>query len=417
VNEIIRSIAKQCSQPKGSVDKEAIFHLRPYIESYLESTWLQNELEQYENWASKNSDPVLQRSFLHRPLGLNMLAASIWVARDWEVIHKGDHSFELPAGARRLLNIACSLAVLEYHAGQFLDRKAREHLRQRLQAPGQEWGIIHELQTFARFVREGAEVQPHFLGKASSQEMMLHWRGVDIPVQCKNKPPGSGRVISQEAFTTLAGCIARDARVSGKRLLVRIGSTGKIRPEDIDFLRHQVSNGVGSVMGPALVTHEGRTFTVRSQPLSGRFTSSSLQNYLLGFAFHLSMVIGEPGRGDTAYDAMAVVGIEANPQERPWNSLRRSIIDGARQLKNGPPGIVAIYYADPVEDFEALRPAGEPMKVYIGQLLDSHPHVGAVLIASEPNLQLPQTTGSGRVAVYYRKPWPFPNGFLLNELS
>ncbi|MBN2186610.1 MAG: hypothetical protein JW732_04065 [Dehalococcoidia bacterium] len=218
-------------------------------------------------------------------------------------------------------------------------------------------------------------------------------------------------------FTTLAGCIARDAKVTGKSLLVRIGSTGKIRPEDVDFLCHQVSRGVGSGMGPALVTHKDRTFTVRSQPLSGQFTSRSLQNYLSNFAFHVGMVIGEPARSGTAYNAIAVVGIEANPQERPWNSLRRSIMEGARQLKNGPPGIVAIYYADPVRDFEALRPADEPMKVSIGQLLDSHPHVGAVLMASEPDLQLPQTGDSGHVSVYYRKPWPFPNDFLLNESS
>lgn len=395
-----------------------MLHLRPYIESFLDSTWLEDKLNQYKNWAAKNSDPVLQRNFLHRPLGFNMLAASIWVARDWEAIHQGDRSFELPVGAGRLLNIACSLAVTEYHARQFLDQDARDHLRQRLQATDQVWGMIHELQTFAYFVRKGAEVQPHFLKKASSDEMMVHWRGVGIPVQCKNKPPGSGRVISQEAFTTLAGCVARDARVSGKHLLVRIGSTGKIRPEDVDFLRRQVSSGVGAAMGPALVTHKGRLFRVISQALSGQqFTSASVQSYLSGFGFHLGMVIGEPARDGTAYNAMAVVGIEADPLERPWSSLRRSIMDGARQLENGPPGIVAIYYADPIRDFEALRPATEPMKVSLGQLLDSHPYVGAVLIASEPDLQLPQTSDSGRVTVYYRKPWPFPDDFLLNELS
>lgn len=319
MNQAIRSIAEQCSRPKGRVHEEAMLHLRPYIESFLDSAWLENELNQYENWASKNSDPVLQRNFSHRPLGFNMLAASIWVARDWEAIHKGDPSFKLPIGARRLLNIAVSLAVMEYQAGQFLDQNARDHLRQRLQATDQMWGIIHELQTFAYFVRQGAEVEPHFLKKASAEEMMVHWHGVGIPVQCKNKPPGSGRVISQEAFTTLAGCIARDARVSGKRLLVRIGSTGRIRPEDVDFLRHQVSSGLGAVMEPALVTHKGRMFTVSSQALSGQFTSTSVQNYLLGFAFHLGMVIGEPMRHGAAYNAMAVVGIEANPQERPWS--------------------------------------------------------------------------------------------------
>jgi len=394
-----------------------VLHLRPYIEGFLDTNWLENELKEYKNWALKNSHPVLQRSLLHRPLGFNMLVASIWATRYWESIYKEDSSFGLPGGARWLVNIACSLAVLELHAGQFLDSKAREHLRQRLQAASQVWGVIHELRTFAYFVRKGAAVQPHFLKKASPEEMAVDWHGVDIPVQCKNKPPGSGRLISQDVFTTLAGYIARDARVTGKSLLVRIGSTGTIRQEDLEFLRHQVSNGVGSGMGPALVTHKDRTFTVRSQPLSGQFTYNTVQNYLSNFAFHVGMVIGEPARNGTAYNAMAVVGIDANPQERPWNSLRRSIMDGARQLKNGPPGIVAIYYADPVRDFEALRPANEPMKVSISQLLDSHPHVGAVLIASEPDLQLPQKSDSGHVSVYYRKPWPFPNDFLSNGSS
>jgi len=346
-----------------------------------------------------------------------MLVASIWATRDWESIYKEDPSFKPPGGARRLVNIACSLAVLELHAGQFLDSEAREHLRQRLQATDQVWGVIHELQTFAYFVRKGAEVKPHFLKKASPEEMTVHWHGVDIPVQCKSKPPGSGRLISQDVFATLAGYIARDARVTGKSLLVRIGSTGTIRQEDVGFLRHKVSNGVGSGMGPALVTHKDRTFSVRSQPLSGQFTYNTVQNYLSNFAFHVGMVIGELGPDGVAYNAVAVVGIEANPQERPWNSLKHSFMEGAKQLKNGPPGIVAIYYADPVRDFEALRPALEPMKVSIGQLLDSHPHVGAVIMASEPDLQLPQTSDSGHVSVYYRKPWPFPNDFLSNESS
>lgn len=417
MNEIIGSIAEQCSHLKSGVNEQALFQLRPYIEGFLDTKWLESELREYQDWASRNSDPSLQRSLLHRPLGFNMLVASIWAARDWENIHKEDSSFGLPGGARRLVNIACSLAVLELHAGQLLDSEAREHLRQRLQATDQVWGVIHELQTFAFFIRQGAKVEPHFLQKASALEMTVNWHGVVIPVQCKVKQPGSGRLISQDVFTTLAGYIARDARVTGKSLLVRIGSTGTIRQEDVEFLRHQVSIGVGSGMGSALVTHKDRTFTVRSQPLSGQFTYNTVQNYLSNFDFHVGMVIGEPAPGDAGYNAVAVVGIEANLQERPWNSLKRSIMEGAKQLESGPPGIVAIYYADPVRDFEALRPALEPMNVSIGQLLDSRPQVGAVIMASEPHLQLPQTSDSGHVSVYYRKPWPFPSDFLSNQFS
>jgi len=337
--------------------------------------------------------------------------------RDWESIYKEDPSFKLPGGARRLVNIACSLAVLELHTGQLLDSEAREHLRQRLQATDQVWGVIHELYTFAYFVRKGAEVKPHFLQKSSTQEITVNWHGVVIPVQCKVKQPGSGRLISQDVFTTLAGYIARDARVTGKSLLVRIGSTGTIRQEDVEFLRHKVSNGVGSGMGPALVTHKGRTFTVRSEPLSGQFTYNTVQNYLSNFAFHVGMVIGEPAAGKDIFNAVAVVGIEADPEEKAWRSLQSSIKDGARQLKDGPSGIVAIYYADPVRDFETLCPVPGRMRVFVGQLVDKFPHVGAVIMASEPDLQLPQTSDSGHVSVYYRKPWPFPNDFLSNESS
>jgi len=347
-----------------------------------------------------------------------MLVASIWAARNWESIHKKDTSFRAPMGAERLINVACCLAVLELHAGQFLDSEAREHLRQRLQAADQVWGVIHELQTFAYFVRKGAEVEPHFLQKFSVQEMTVNWHGVHIPVQCKCKPPGSGRIICQDIFTDLACRISRDAKAYGKRLLVRIGSTGTIRQEDVEFLRRQVSIGVGARMRPALVTHMSRTFTVRSQPLSGQFTVATMQDYLSSFNFHIGMVIGEPAPDGAGYNAVAVVVIEANLQEEiAWNSLKSSIMEGAKQLKNGPPGIVAIYYADPVRDFEALSPAPEPMKVSIGQLLDSRPHVGAVIMASEPDLQLPQTSALGHVSVYYKKPWPFPSDFLSNEFT
>ena len=419
MNQTIRSIAKQCSQPTAGVYEEAVVHLRPYIEGFLDSTWLENQLEEYRYWASKNSHPVLQRSFLHRPFGFNMLAASIWAARDWESVHKEDPSFKLPAGARRLLNIACSLAVLEYHAGQFLDSKAREHLRQRLQeAKKQVWGVIHELHTFAFFVRKGAKVEPHFLQKASPQELTVHWHGVCIPVQCKAKPPGSGRIIPQDIFTDLACRIALDAKASGKRLFVRIGSTGTIREEDVEFLRDQISKGVGSRIGATLVTNKGKTFSVRSELLSGQFTAKTISSYLSSFAFHIGMIIGEPEPAGNVFNAVAVVGIEADLNEkRAWYSLRRSIEDGARQLKNDPPGIVTIYYADPVRDFEDLCPVPGQMKVFIGKRIDRYPHVGAVILASEPDLQFPRAGPPGHVSIYYKEPWLFPSDFLSNQSS
>ena len=98
MNEIIGSIAEQCSHLKSGVNEQALFQLRPYIEGFLDTKWLENELRKYQDWASRNSDPSLQRSLLHRPLGFNMLVASIWAARDWENIYKEDPSFGLPGG-------------------------------------------------------------------------------------------------------------------------------------------------------------------------------------------------------------------------------------------------------------------------------------------------------------------------------
>jgi len=210
MNEEIRSIAEHCSRPGPGMHESVLLQLRPYIEDFLDPNWLNSKLKDYEEWASKNSDPFLQRSLLHRPLGFNMLAASIWAARDWEKICKEDPSFRPPMGAKRLASIASSLAVLELHAGQLLDLEARIHLRERLQAVDHVWGVINELHTFAFFIRKGAEVQPHFLQKASPFEITARWQGVDVPVQCKVKRPGAGRLISQDVVTALSCCIARE---------------------------------------------------------------------------------------------------------------------------------------------------------------------------------------------------------------
>jgi hypothetical protein len=399
------------------VHELTLLQLQPYIEGFLDTRWLSIKLKEYENWASKNSDPSLQRRLLHRPSGFNMLVASIWAARNWKNIYKNEPSFKPPAGAKRLISIACSLAILELHAGQLFDQEVRQYLQQRLQDTQGLWSIIHELYTFAYFIRKGAKVRPHFLQKASPQEITVQWDGVEIQVQCKAKLPGSGRLVSQDVFTRLACYIARDARVSGKKLLVRIGSTGSIREEDVDFLRSQVSTGVGSNMGPALATNRKRTFTVRSKPLSGQFTVETIQDYLSSFDFHVGMVIGEPAPNRNTYDAIAVVGIEADLQEKPWISLRSSIEKGAKQLKDGKPGIIAIHYADPVRDFETLRPDARPLRVTLGEQLNPRPYVGAVMLSSEPDLQLPGAGDPGQVRIYHRQPWPFPKDFLSNEVS
>lgn len=406
MDERIRAIAEEWCR-SGRANMLSMPHLRPYLESFLDSHWLDMELRAYERWASTNSDPALQSKILHRPLGMNVLVAMIWAARYWERIYENDASFLLPGGAKRLVHVACSLAVLELHAGGLLDSSARAHMLERLQNAHGFFGVVHEIQTFAYFVRKGAQVEPRFLRRASPEELIVHWLGDSIPVQCKSKKPGAGRRISQDDFTTLAGSIARDVGVSGQPLLVRIGTKDDIRQQDIDFLRREVSSGVGSGEEPTPIANDGREFTLQVKPLSERFTVDSIQDCLLSFRFHVGMVIGEPAPNGVDYNTVAVVGIDAKLQEsvRSFRSLRGSVKRGARPLEGGIPGIVAVHYSDPVSDFEDLCPGSQPMREEMGRLMDQYPHVAAVMLSSEPDLQFPQSMRPGDVSLYYKEPW------------
>ncbi len=415
MNDIVEKIAAQCSTIGGKVNELDLVHLRPYLEGFLDPAWLRRNLDEYEAWAVDNSDPVLQSKLLHRPLGMNMLVAAIWAARYWEDEWVRNSAFRPPAGAKRLLNIASNLGVLQLNADSLLDPPAIEHIQQRMQAAGALWGIIHELNTYSVFVRIGTTADPKFLNKASAEEILVYWREVLIPVQCKAKKPGGGRIISKDSFTTLAGSIAKDAKSKNKKILARIGSTGEIRPHDIAFLRKEVDRGAGSKVGPDIVRNDGRTFTIKTEPLSDKITESELENYLSSFNFHTGMVIGDPTPNASSYTVDAVVGIDGRPHEnrRTWRSLHNSITDAARQLEGGPPGIIAIHYADAVDDFESLRPGSRPMRAVIGEMLDSLPHVGAVVLSSEPDLQIPGTNSSAPASIFYGRKWPFPTDFPL----
>ena len=345
-----------------------------------------------------------------------MLVAAIWAARSWEEIYQQDTSYRPPMGPKRLVAVGCSLAALELHASPLLDTAAREYLQQRLQAPDQMWGMVHECSTFAYFIQKGFNVEPHFLKKGNPEEITILWDGQEIPVQCKCKMPGAGRAISQESFTSLAGCLARDVKQSGHKSVVRIESTGSVRPQDIDFLRGKVREGVGSGPGPVLVTNDGRTFTVKSEALARSTTIAEARENLAQYGSHLTMGIWEPVEGSNDYEASVVVGIYAEPEETPWNSLRTSIRNGAKQLQDGPPGIVAVHYTDPLDNFEQLRPVAEvPMRVQVGRMLETLPHVGAVLLSTEPDLQIPGSGGAGHASIYTGTEWRFPEGFPLGE--
>ena len=76
------------------------------------------------------------------------------------------------------------------------------------------------------------------------------------------------------------------------------------------------------------------------------------------------------------------------------------------------PGILAIYYTDPVEDFDALCPSPQTMQLYISERLAPFSHTGAVILSSEPDYLGLVGSKAGKTRIYYRKPWAFPEDFL-----
>lgn len=411
MDEVIHKIAEEFSQGSGSVDEFSLLYLRPYIESFLDPDWLDININKYETWVKKYSDPTLQRVLLHRPIGMNILVAMIWTARSWEEEYLLDHSFRPQNGAKSLIGISCSLAILELHSNKYLDPQALKYIQRRLQSTNNFWGMAHEINTFAHFIRKGADVEPKFLKPANREEIVLHWRGYSIPVQCKSKQRGAGRLIPQDSFVTLAGSIARDAKATRRKLLVRISSTGPIRHQDIDFLRNRISLMGYTNTGPILVSNEAKTFALNIRPISGNITLNSARSYLSNFDFHVGILIGDPSPNGTGFNVDAVVGIDAHPEDnlRSWNSLRQSINRGAKQLMDSAsdPGIVAIHYADPVLDFEALRPSSQPMIAEMAKIMNRYPHLVAIMLSSEPDLQIPTDKVAGEARSYVKETCKF----------
>ena len=406
----IQTIAQKCSK-SHELDTAELHRLIPYVESFLDRDWLNAQLAKYKVWALGNSEPFLQYNFLHRPIGFNMLVTAIWAARYWKNESINDSSFQLKMGARRLLNIASSLAVLEYNAEKWLNTTSRSYLKKRLTMASHLWGVIHELNTFAFFIRQGATVEPHFLNRASSQDITVNWSGISVPVECKNLRPGTGRSISQEIFINLASHIALDMRKSNKSLMVKIGTTGKISKEDARFLRAQVKGLLKPSVGAILVSNNDRTYSIRTQRLLNQPTDIFLETSLAS-SLYLKMVISEPEKENGICKPVAAVGIESNPVEKPLNSLKSAIMKGVRQLKGNTQGILAIYYSDPVEDFNDFCPDSITMQGFISQLLTPYQQVGAVILSSEPDYLGLSTSKAGKTYIYYRKPWAFPEDFL-----
>lgn len=51
MNEEIRLIAEQCSQPNPGIPQSALLQLRPYIEGFFDPIWLNSKLKHYQKWA------------------------------------------------------------------------------------------------------------------------------------------------------------------------------------------------------------------------------------------------------------------------------------------------------------------------------------------------------------------------------
>lgn len=209
MNDEVRRIARACSASDGVVDVADLVHLVPYVEGFLDPAWLSARLAELSAWVDQNSDPILQARLLHRPLTGNYLVAAVAAGRTWVGLAASDAWSDPPMGPKRLIQVAVNLGGLELHAGDQLDATARAHLRERLQSADNVFSALHEAATFAYLVRKGFHPQPLFLRKASRDEILLDWHGRSIPVQCKVKAPGAGRVIRLTTFTTLAGMIAR----------------------------------------------------------------------------------------------------------------------------------------------------------------------------------------------------------------
>jgi hypothetical protein len=112
------------------------------------------------------------------------------------------------------------------------------------------------------------------------------------------------------------------------------------------------------------------------------------------------------------YRPVAVVTVESNPIENPLRPLSSAIGKGVKQFQGDNPGILAIYYTDPVEDFDVLCPSPQTMQLYMSKRLAPYSNVGAVILSSEPDYLGPGGSKVGKTRIYYRKPWSFPEDFL-----
>ncbi len=416
----------------------------------LGSEWCDQQLSGFEAWVRTQSDPVLQVKVLDRPLHSNPVVAMLWAARRYQQ-SRSDYPSLPPAGAQRFLQVALDLATTESVAGRVFSERpevhARRQMAKRLRNREGAWALIHETRTLAHFERLGLTPEPFFLIDSSPQEMVLTCEGERVPVECKVKLPGTGRVVSMEHFTRLACDLTRTLHALGRRVEVCIAGSTLSDDADVALLQGEVlrcSEQPGE--GYALVSAAGgRHYAVQVKLLSDRqMTAADVAAKTVERSmFPALRVAGSDGR------EQVVIGMKCNGSHEPWRTWMDSLAEMAGKWAAHPPGIVAIHFSDPIDDLEAISPGAQAdaairrwtekclasgaitrlqaerilsapfpqgqapsIDHVLLRMIDDLPQFAAVMFSTEPDLGLSQqgVPGSGWTLPTKRLPRAFPAG-------
>ena len=158
-------------------------------------------------------------------------------------------------------------------------------------------------------------------------------------------------------------------------------------------------------MAPQLVLIGDRTYSVPVTSVPDLLTWDKANSFLTDNNFHVGMIVALPTDNPDEIAPIVAIGLEAEPEENPWHSLRRSINHAQEQLARDAPGFVAIHYSDHMSDQETLRDRRDP-SLFHGIVHEiQRSNVEAVLIWSEPNLQRPGHATSGQFRLYAKLEW------------
>ena len=388
--------------------------LRPYLESFVDSQWLAQQLAQYEKWLHENSAFAFATHYTDRPLGSNPLVALLWATRSWEEYAKArsPEPVSIPPAVVRLWSVAGSLRTVELLAGGLMDKEARHYLRSCLQSPSVEdvWGTIHQCEAFITFARKGLSPVPCFLRRGANPDIALTWKGTTIPVECKSRRSDGGRFLPADLVIRLAGALMHDAGTLGADRLVRVRVASKLRPDDIEPIRHAAREWLPQIpahtVGEQIVQSGGGCFTVSASPLTEHLAPEP-EDPSSPYVVFAEPTLSLPATASTPARIAAVVRVIARPEPERIrrNTLRNPLKRAAEQLdRGGHPGIVALHYFDA----SPLAPSPGELPGWMGQdfdtMLNGHPHVMGVLVSFEPSLAAP-----GQEGVMSAGWWPYPS--------